>query len=274
MKIKSPLTKKLTPFEYGVGNTARNLIRNGEMMKDQFEIIQENLNRVREQIAGALQKSARAASPPDAVRLVAVSKYTDPQDGLIDLLFKAGCHDFGEARPQMLLEKAEIHRTKGHSLHWHFIGPLQRNKIRKILPAVSLLHSVDSVKLAESLERIVSEEHLMPVNALLEVNISGDAAKQGFSPDSFPAALDSIARFPHVRFHGFMCMSGLNSDTAAARRQFAAVRELAERMTPYAPDNCRFDELSMGMSGDLEAAILEGATLVRIGSALFNGLLW
>lgn len=237
---------------------------------DKQEILFENVRRVRERIENAARKTGRS----DEVRLIAVSKYTQVDDGLIDLLLKSGCHDLGEARPQLLLEKMEYHTPKQESIRWHMIGPLQRNKIRKILPVVSLIHSVESVKLLDAINRIVIEESLPPVAVLLEINISGDPNKHGFAPDDFPAVFDEIGLMSHVKIEGFMCMSGLESDESAVREEFSQVYKLCERMQPYAPDNCHLHELSMGMSDDFELAIEEGATMVRIGSTLYDGILW
>jgi pyridoxal phosphate enzyme (YggS family) len=169
-------------------------------------------------------------------------------------------------------------------LRWHFIGPLQRNKARRILPFVSLLHSVDSLKLLEALDRILSEESeraaaggrrpdepIFPetISALLEVRLSDDAAKQGFEPDELFDVLPKTAAFRRVKIRGLMGMAGLTATEAETRRQFATLRELRDRCRTQYPEFSDFTELSMGMSGDFEAAIEEGATLVRVGSILY-----
>lgn len=229
------------------------------------------MHRVQGEIHEALRHAGRVS---DTVRLIAVSKYTQPNDGLIDMLLEAGCHDLGEARPQMLLEKAEVFSAQREKIRWHLIGQLQRNKVRKVLPWVSLIHSVDSVRLLDAINRIAQEDQLSPVRVLLEINISRDETKQGFSPSDFPAVFEEIATLPLVQIKGLMCMSGLDSDESTSRREFAAVRELAEKMKPVVPENCRLQELSMGMSDDFKLAIHEGATMVRVGSTLFEGVLW
>ena len=236
---------------------------------DKREILFENVWRIRERIDNVARRAGRS----DTVRLIAVSKYVQVDDGLIDLLLESGCRDFGEARPQLLLEKMEHFAGRNEPIQWHMIGPLQRNKIRKLLPAVSLIHSVESVRLLDAMNRIAIEESLSPVPVLLEINISGDENKHGFVPGDFPQVFDEMAIMTHVQIRGFMCMSGLESDVSTAREEFSQVRKLRDTMQPHAPDNCNLQELSMGMSDDFEIAIEEGATMVRIGSLLFDGIL-
>ncbi|MBQ7112102.1 MAG: YggS family pyridoxal phosphate-dependent enzyme [Thermoguttaceae bacterium] len=293
--------------------------------------IKENVERVRERIDAAAERSGRRGSD---VTLVAVSKYSAPDDGVVSGLLRAGAFDLGENRPQKFLEKANFWaaspywnpdvppldfapRRSGSAdeanvastlegvasksvanaaqgangdvssagrLRWHFIGPLQRNKARRILPFVSLLHSVDSLKLLEALDRILTEENervaaggrrpdepIFPetISALLEVRLSDDAAKQGFEPDELLDALPKTAAFRRVKIRGLMGMAGLTATEAETRRQFAALRELRDRCRAQFPEFSDFTELSMGMSGDFETAIEEGATLVRVGSILY-----
>ncbi len=226
---------------------------------------------VRERIREATLRTGR---PPDAVRLIAVSKYASADDGVIGALHAAGCRDLGESRPQLLLEKAE--RFADSDIRWHMIGTLQRNKIRKILPYVTLIHSVDSVRLAEAIDRIAAEfaeETVKPftVHGLLEVAISHDAAKHGFEPKELAAALDELSQLKHFVVDGLMGMSGLESTDDDRRRQFETLRNLSEVLRKNGtPENVRLSELSMGMSDDFEIAVESGATLVRVGSLLFQ----
>lgn len=293
--------------------------------------IKENVERVRERIDAAARRSGRRGSD---VTLVAVSKYSAPDDGIVSGLLRAGAFDLGENRPQKFLEKAnfwgassywnaeappldfvpQASRTAEESngaaalqnvadkevasaalgvgddaanvgrLRWHFIGPLQRNKARRILPFVSLLHSVDSLKLLEALDRILTEESerassgkrsadepIFPetISALLEVRLSADAAKQGFEPDELLDVLPQTTAFRRVKIRGLMGMAGLTATESETRRQFATLRELRDRCRAQYPDFSDFTELSMGMSGDFEIAIEEGATIVRVGSILY-----
>ncbi len=173
---------------------------------------------------------------------------------------------------------------RGGRLRWHFIGPLQRNKARRILPFVSLLHSVDSLKLLETLDRILSEESeraatgkrradepIFPetISALLEVRLSDDAAKQGFEPNEVLGVLEKTTAFRRVKIRGLMGMAGLTASEGETRRQFATLRETLERCRSQVPERSDFTELSMGMSGDFETAVEEGATIVRVGSILY-----
>jgi len=233
--------------------------------------IAENVAAVTEQIRQVAHRAGRAA---DSVKLVAVSKYATKDDGIIAALIAAGCCDLGESRPQMLVEKAMLFFEQKTKLHWHLIGSLQKNKVRKVLPYVSLIHSLDSVPLIKSIDRICREESFPPIAGLLEINISGDETKQGFSPESLAPALDVIARLSNIRICGLMCMSGLHSNDDQRRAEFALTRQLAEKLAANCPDNCTMRELSMGMSDDFQLAIEEGATLVRIGSLLYDGVLF
>lgn len=223
---------------------------------------------VRQRMAAALERSGR---PSDAVRLVAVSKYASTDDGVIEALLAAGCTDLGESRPQHLVEKAE--HFSGPSfpeIRWHLIGSLQRNKVRKVLPFCSLIHSIDSIDLAETINRIAEEEAIPQVHGLLEVNISGDAAKHGFTEEELKRSLDAFAPFTHLHIDGLMCMAGLDSDQDQIRREFSSVRHLSHSIASNSPQNMSMTDLSMGMSSDFEIAIEEGATLIRIGSLLYG----
>ena len=231
-------------------------------MSSSEQLITENVARIREQIAAASLASGRS---PASVKLVAVTKYADLS--AMAQLLKTGCSDLGESRPQDLWRKAKILEMVPRPIRWHFIGHLQRNKVKRTLPLVTLLHSVDSLRL---LEEIQATPMPRPASVLLEVNISGESAKHGFAPAEMPAILDSLPRFPQITVQGLMTMAPLNSTPAAARRSFAQLRELRDQLLPNCPDCATLTELSMGMSGDFSEAIIEGATLVRIGSALFE----
>ena len=225
--------------------------------------IADNLTAVRERIAAAAARSGRAA---EAVRLVAVTKYVGLDE--IHALLDAGCLDLGESRPQQLQQRAA--ELAGRPVRWHLIGHLQRNKARKTIGLTTLIHSVDNLRLAEA---ISSEAAAIgrPVEVLLEVNVSGEASKDGLSPDELTPLLPQLARLSGLRVRGLMCMAALDSGAEGARRDFARLRELRDRLRGDCPPDIVLDELSMGMSGDFEAAIEEGATIVRVGSALFEG---
>ncbi|MEM9587472.1 MAG: YggS family pyridoxal phosphate-dependent enzyme [Planctomycetota bacterium] len=199
------------------------------------------------------------------VQVIGVSKYVDAE--ITGLLVDAGCRHLGENRPQVLCEKAESAEMVGRA-SWHQIGHLQRNKVRPTLRHVHMIHSVDSERL---LQAIASEavKQQRTVACLLEVNISGDANKTGLDVPSLERLLLEVPK-SGVRVAGLMAMAGWGTEADAAQRQFAAVRELRDRM--QAEFALPLPELSMGMSGDFQAAITEGSTMVRIGTRLFDGL--
>ena len=223
-----------------------------------------NVDSVRRRMDAAARRAGR--SPTD-VRLVAVTKYVDADTAAA--LMRVGCQDLGESRPQELWKKAES--LADLTPRWHFIGHLQRNKVRRTLPLVSMVHSGDSVRLLEEIAAW-SRENARRTPVLLEVNISGDSAKHGFAPNELESSLPAIARLDGVAVRGLMAMSGVDSGPEQTRREFATVCRLRDHLRRIAPSELEWDESSMGMSDDFEIAIEEGATLVRVGSALFEGL--
>jgi hypothetical protein len=233
-------------------------------MSDLVRRIAENLDRVRERIAESAAKSGRG---PDRITLVAVTKYVGELESRA--AFEAGCTVLGESRPQNLCSKAEA--LADLPVRWHLIGHLQRNKARRVLPLVEMIHSADSPRLIEAVDRMAAELSLR-VPLLLEVNVSGETAKHGFEPDAVGIFFEQLSRLEHVEVRGLMCMAGLAGGPDAARRDFAALRELRDRLRKISPETISLDELSMGMSGDYQVAIEEGATMVRVGSALFEGV--
>lgn len=233
-------------------------------MAEARQIVADNVAHVRERIAAAAIRSGR---DPQNVTLVAVTKYVDARTTA--LIREAGCLDLGESRPQELWSKASEAPLAG--VRWHLVGALQRNKARRTLPLVSLIHSVASEKLLATLDELAVEFALAPA-VLLEVNCSGDIAKQGFSADQMHRLLSRLAKLRRVRVKGLMTMAALEGGTAVARANFAALRKLRDELVPSCPPNVALDELSMGMSDDFEAAIAEGGTIVRVGSLLFEGL--
>jgi PLP dependent protein len=233
-------------------------------MPDIVARIAENLRQVREHIASAAVRSGRTGQE---IQLVAVTKYVGTAE--IRAVVAAGCAALGESRPQQLWERAEA--LADLPICWHFIGHLQRNKIRRTLPLAAMIHSVDSLRLVEALEQTAGELSLR-VPVLLEVNTSGETAKGGFAPGEIEPELAALADFRHLEIRGLMCMAALEGGLDVARRNFAALRILRDRLRANCPANIALDELSMGMSGDYEVAIEEGATIVRVGSALFEGL--
>lgn len=220
----------------------------------------ENLEIVRSRIASA---ATRAGRDPADVELVAISK-THPA-GLVCEVAEAGQELFGESRVQEALVK--IPELPGR-LRWHFIGHLQANKVRKALPLFELIHGVDTMEIARDIDRIAPELGLHP-RVLLEVNVSGEGSKHGFAPEALERGLEELLALPRLQVEGFMTMAPLAPAAEASRPCFAALRTLRDRLAAQA--GIPFPMLSMGMSGDYEVAVEEGATLVRVGSAIFGG---
>ena len=220
----------------------------------------ENLESVRSRIAAA---ATRAGRNPADVTLVAISK-THPAE-MIREAVEAGQDLFGESRVQEALIK--IPALPGR-LRWHFIGHLQSNKVRKVLPSFELIHGVDTLDLARDIDRIAAEMGRHP-RVLLEVNVSGEGSKHGFAPEALERSLDELLALPRVQVEGFMTMAPLAPEAEASRPYFASLRKLRDRLSEQS--GIPLDTLSMGMSGDYEVAVEEGATLVRVGSAIFGG---
>jgi PLP dependent protein len=237
--------------------------------------IAENLHRVRERIARAAESAGRK---PEEVMLVGVTKYVGAQQAAE--LAAAGCADLGESRPQEMWAKAATLASEpalaggklSATMRWHLVGHLQRNKVQRTLPLVSLIHSVDSERLLAEINeaRKAQDDSRGPLDVLLEVNTSGEAAKHGLAPDEVEPLIAAAIKFPHVAIRGLMTMAALEGGELVAVRNFAMLHELRDRLSPGAPDCVQLDELSMGMSGDFETAIREGATIVRIGSLLWQ----
>jgi len=226
--------------------------------------ISENVAGIRQRIAAAAQRVGRSA---EDVTLVAVTKYVDV--GAVQALFDAGCSVLGESRPQQLWHKAEM--LDDLNISWHLIGHLQRNKVQRTVPLLSFLQSVDSIRLMEAanseaarLDRVLS--------ILLEVNISGDQAKHGFAPEDLASVLNAVPNYPNIEVRGLMTMASLRGDRDHARKDFSKLRQLRDELRSSCPAEATLNELSMGMSRDYDLAVMEGATMVRVGSALFEGI--
>jgi pyridoxal phosphate enzyme (YggS family) len=221
--------------------------------------VEQNLAEIRERIATA---AARSGRKPGDVELVAVSK-TFPAISVREA-WDAGQTVFGESRIQEAL--AKIPDLPG-AIHWQFIGHLQKNKVRRALPMFDLFHSIDSSELAQAVDRIAAEDGFHP-RVLLEVNIAGEATKFGFRPDALLEEIEALLTLPRLQIEGLMTIAPYDDDPESARPHFRGLRELRDRLQTQT--GLPFATLSMGMSGDFEVAIEEGATLVRVGSSIFG----
>lgn len=228
------------------------------------DIIAANLTRVREQMAEAAQRVGRS---PDEIRLTAVTKYVTAKQAR--LLWEAGCHDLAESRPQELWAKAAD--LSSLDIRWHMIGHLQRNKVARTLPLVTLIQSVDSLRLMKAIEQWAAQ-HERHLPMLIEVNVSADPEKHGFEPPEVLNAVGQANESSWLDPLGLMCMASREGGLEDARRDFAHLRQLRDQLRDQLSDGPPLSELSMGMSRDFPVAIVEGATIVRVGSALFEGI--
>ena len=224
-----------------------------------MEPIAANLEAIRTRITEA---AVRAGREPGSVQLVAVSKTHPPAD--VAAAAAAGQCVFGESRVQEAREKIPACPA---GLTWHFIGHLQKNKVRQALPLFSFFHSIDGIALAQAMDRIAGESG-KPTEGLLEVNVSGEETKHGFTPGQLRAEFPALSKLPHLRIRGLMTMAPYSDNPEDARPVFRALRELRDEL--QSAHGRPLPELSMGMSGDFEPAIKEGATLVRVGSSIFG----
>jgi PLP dependent protein len=221
--------------------------------------IAANLERVREQIASAAANAGRSA---DDVELVAITK-THPAEKVREAI-QAGQTLFGESRVQEA--RAKIPELLSN-IRWHFVGHLQKNKVRQALPLFEMLHSVDSLALAQDINRIAQEEGLYP-RVLLEVNVAGEGSKLGFEPNRLPEQMETLLALPRLSIEGLMCIPPLAVESENSRRFFVQVRELRDSLEKEF--NAKLPRLSMGMTQDFSIGIEEGATLVRVGTAIFG----
>lgn len=245
--------------------------------------LKDRYTEVKQRVAEAAQRSGRS---PASVYLIAVTKFAEPED--IRELIELGHRDFGENKVQQLSQRAGVinewfERMRMHPrvagehhgfdpsepVRWHMIGHLQRNKVRKIADLVRLVHSVDSLRLAEEIQQIANklDRH---IDVLLQVNVSGEESKYGVPIAAAAAIAEQIDTMINVRVRGLMTMAPITDDPDAVRPYFVRCRELFDDMVRAGVGEDHFDLLSMGMSGDYEVAIEEGANLVRVGSAIFG----
>ena len=224
--------------------------------------ISSNIQQVRARIAQACDGARR---PVQSVTLLCVSKTFGPD--AVRAAHAAGERCFGENYVQEALDKIAALADLRAAIEWHLIGPLQSNKTRVVAEQFDWVHSVDRLKIAQRLSE-QRPAHLPPLQLCLQVNISGEASKSGLAPAEVPAAAQAVAALPRVVLRGLMAIPEPAGDLAAQRAPHHALHELLDRLRAQ---GMPLDTLSMGMSADLDAAILEGATIVRVGTAIFGG---
>lgn len=220
-----------------------------------------NYNSVNANVIASCKKAGRE---PGEVTLIAVSKTKPVED--ISTLYEHGVRDFGENKVQELTEKYE---QLPKDIRWHLIGHLQTNKVKYIVDKVHLIHSVDSVKLAEQIEKEASKKDVI-VNILVQVNVANEDTKFGLDTDETLRNVETISKFPHIRIKGLMTIAPFVENGEENRKYFQNLKQLSVDIDKKNIDNVSMDFLSMGMSGDYETAIEEGATLVRVGTNIFG----
>lgn len=221
--------------------------------------LRERLAAIEKRIVAACKRAGRERSE---VTLVAVTKSVSTQ--VAGCLAQLGVLDLGESRPQELWKKTK--QLASYGIQWHLVGHLQRNKVEETVPLAQLIHSVDSLKLLKEIDGLKGAKET-PV--LLEVNVSREESKHGFDPDKMLGLVEDFKSFWNVRIQGLMTMAAPSEDPEAARATFAELRQIRDEMRD---NGMVLPHLSMGMSGDFEVAIEEGATLIRLGGVLLDGI--
>ncbi|MBQ6133634.1 MAG: YggS family pyridoxal phosphate-dependent enzyme [Lachnospiraceae bacterium] len=227
-------------------------------------MLKENYSSVLEKVAAAAVRSGR---DPKDVTLIAVGKMHEPKE--LQEVYDAGCRDFGENKVQELTGKIEV---LPKDINWHLIGHLQRNKVKYIAGKTTLIHSVDSLRLAEEIEVQTNKlkNGSLVSDILLEVNASGEISKFGIRPEESIQLCREISALRHVRVRGLMTVAPYVDDPEKNRSIFRKIRTISLDIRNANIDNVSMDILSMGMSGDYEVAIEEGATMVRVGTSIFG----
>ena len=225
-------------------------------------MIAESVGKIRERIATACRKSGRS---PDEVTLLAVSK-TFPAERVREVV-SCGVEDVGENYVQELCAKRE--QLADERIRWHFIGHLQSNKVRSIAPWIHLIHAVDSVSLAAEIDKRAARSNRC-IDILIEINTTGEESKFGIRPEAAQELVQSLSQLEHIRICGLMTIGLFDPDPEVCRPLFRTLRGLKDQLAKLRQDNLQMMHLSMGMTGDFEVAIEEGATIVRIGTALFG----
>ena len=228
---------------------------------EQSKTLAKNYNAVKENIKKACEQAGRSQ---EEVTLLAVSK-TKPVDMLMDV-YHAGARDFGENKVQELVDKIP---QLPSDIRWHLIGHLQRNKVKYIVDKVYLIHSVDSLRLAEEISREAVKKQV-EVNILIEVNVAQEESKYGLKPEEVLPFIEEIADFSHIQIKGLMTIAPYVENPEDNRPYFKGIRQLSVDIKQENIDNVDMDVLSMGMTGDYMVAIEEGATLVRVGTGIFG----
>lgn len=225
------------------------------------DVIRQNIEEIREDIA-------KYSSHPEKVKLVAVTKYVGTEE--MEGAFEAGNPIFGENRVQVIREKKEHFDTTaiGEDIQWHFIGNLQKNKVKYIIDYIDLVHSVNKLSLAKELDKRAAQIG-RTIEVLLEVNVSGEESKEGYTVESLYKEIEELVKLKNIRYRGLMTMAPYSEDEEMIRGVFRGLRELKEELNTRYFEG-QMTELSMGMTNDYRIALEEGSTIIRIGSKIFS----
>lgn len=224
-------------------------------------MLEDNFREVKQRIEEACRRSGR---DPKEVTLIAVSK-TKPVE-MLQEAYDFGTRIFGENKVQELMDKYE---QMPKDIHWHLIGHLQRNKVKYIIDKVDLIHSVDSLRLAETIDK-EAQKHGLIANILIEVNVAGEESKFGLAPEEVGEFVDQLAGFSHIKVCGLMTIAPFVENPEENRPYFQRLRKLSVDIAAKKVNNVTMSILSMGMTNDFEVAVEEGATMVRVGTGLFG----
>lgn len=224
---------------------------------------------IKENICEVIEDIKKYSSHPEKVKLIAVTKYVD--ENVIEKVLDTGHNILGENKAQVIREKIDYFKAKNMDIEWHFIGNLQKNKVKYIINDVSLIHSVNKLSLAEEINKR-AEQVGKVIDILLEINIYGEESKQGYKLEELISDLEALKNLKNINIKGLMTMGPLDVDEVTTRKVFAELVRIKKELNENYFNNS-LTELSMGMSGDYKIALQEGSTIIRVGSKLYEGIL-
>nr|WP_241633782.1 YggS family pyridoxal phosphate-dependent enzyme [Fusobacterium gastrosuis] len=224
---------------------------------------------IKENICEVIEDIKKYSSHPEKVKLIAVTKYVD--ENVIEKILDTGHNILGENKAQVIREKIDYFKAKNMDIEWHFIGNLQKNKVKYIINDVSLIHSVNKLSLAEEINKR-AEQVGKVIDILLEINVYGEESKQGYKLEELISDLEALKNLKNINIKGLMTMGPLDVDEVTTRKVFAELVRIKKELNENYFNNS-LTELSMGMSGDYKIALQEGSTIIRVGSKLYEGIL-
>lgn len=224
---------------------------------------------IKENICEVIEDIKKYSSHPKKVKLIAVTKYVD--ENVIEKVLDTGHNILGENKAQVIREKIDYFKAKNMDIEWHFIGNLQKNKVKYIINDVSLIHSVNKLSLAEEINKR-AEQVGKVIDILLEINVYGEESKQGYKLEELISDLEALKKLKNINIKGLMTMGPLDVDEVTTRKVFAELVRIKKELNENYFNNS-LTELSMGMSGDYKIALQEGSTIIRVGSKLYEGIL-